>query len=193
VDKELARNVFLHFSRTVGAVEKKVLRHWDEPEDNFVDVVTCKGIYPGSETRAASTVSLSSQPLFLNSDPYPVRVEVVMLGEPDFDDMEHVLATAAFSIIKDGFFPMPGVVIPDIANVYRPQTNLPNIYLSTPFPWDEALHSTKFDGVNVTWLLAFPVSVSETDYLEQHGDEAFEALLESSNSNVFDISRKPII
>ncbi len=193
MDKYLAQGVLQYFCSAVGATEKSVLRHWDEPEENFVDVVTCNNIYSDANTRVASTLSLSNHPLMLNEKIFPVRVEFVMLGEPEFPIMENVLATAAFSVIKDGFFPRPGAVISDVMNVYEPRTKLPNVYLADPFPWDDALHSKKIGAFDVTWLLVFPISESESDYIDQEGDEKFESLLEEHSVNVFDYARDPFI
>ena len=71
---------------------------------------------------------------------------------------------------------------------YYEDTNVPHLYFTSPFVWDD-LKTLRISKINVTWLLCFPISDAELDFLKSEGDDEFEHLLDSVGVDVFDIDR----
>ena len=67
-----------------------------------------------------------------------------------------------------------------------------HIYYTYPTYW-ENLQGQVIDDHIVNWLFTVPISDNELEYLEKYGIESFEELLETNNTEVFDIYRKSVL
>jgi len=47
--------------------------------------------------------------------------------------------------------------------------------------------------LTVHWLFAVPIADTERQFLEDHGFDALEALLEEHNVEYFDLARSPVV
>jgi len=70
---------------------------------------------------------------------------------------------------------------------------LRHLMWTPPFPWNELNRVEGVDGLTVHWLFAVPIADTERQFLEDHGFDALEALLEEHNVEYFDLARSPVV
>lgn len=158
-----------------------------------VDLLRCPD-RPGEGVTSLGTIGLSDFPLYLQDEEYPVRVELVgAVASRDVEAFASILGTTAFCIIRSGRIVHPGSILEDAVSVYIPDTSLPHIYFTAPFLWEKDLRATQFDTKKVAWLLAFPISQTEADFLREKGDSALEDEFEKRNIDIFDLYREPVM
>ena len=98
----------------------------------------------------------------------------------------------AFNIIKDHYSYTPGMVNMNVIDDYYKILEMRHIYYTIPSYWED-LQGHLIDGHIVNWLFAIPISDNELDYLNENGVDAFEDLLESNDTEVYDLYRRSII
>ena len=84
------------------------------------------------------------------------------------------------------------MVMPNLVRRYH-ASELPHLYLTAPFLWERELRTLDCGTKTVSWLLAMPICVAERAYLEAHGDDAFERLLERQHADFSNPDRTPVI
>lgn len=68
-----------------------------------------------------------------------------------------------------------------------------HIMFVPPFLWEEDLELLEFNNKSVTWLMALPISEGELQVAEKHGPDYLQDLLESKQTDIFDIKRESVV
>ena len=138
------------------------------------------------------TIGLSDTPLKWDDGEFKVRIELCGSARSEKTLFPNVLASVAFSIMRSQVVYYPGRAIKNYFKEYYDDTNLPHLYFTSPFLWDD-LKTLRLDQKDVTWLLCFPISEAELDFLTKEGGGEFENLLETLGVDVFDVGRDCVI
>lgn len=144
---------------------------------------------PSNGVISYGTIGLSDVPLKWGDGEFETRIELCGAADSAAEFFPNVMASAAFNIMRSRIVCYPGSTMRDYVKEYYKGTKLPHLYFSSPFVWDE-LKTLALQDKKVTWLLCFPISQSEFNFLKKEGDEKFEDLLESAEINIFDFDRK---
>ena len=80
----------------------------------------------------------------------------------------------------------------NVIDDYYKNLEMRHIYYTIPSYWED-LQGHLIYGHIVNWLFAIPISDNELDYLNENGVDAFEDLLESNDTEVYDLYRRSII
>lgn len=140
-----------------------------------------------------STIGLSEYPIAIaDKQGREIRVEFIGMCGSDFTEFPNILASCAFNIIKDHYSCAPGMVNLNVIDEYYSGLEMRHIYYTIPSYWDNLQGHLIGDHI-VNWLFAIPISDNELNYLNENGIEAFEELLENSNTEVYDIYRRSIL
>ncbi len=177
---------------TAFGIKPSVQKYWDDEHELNVDILTCANPV---DTRRVNygTIGLSDHPLMDGKIEFSLRVEVTGVAFKEFDFFPNLLSTVAFYTIRHNWFCSSGAVLPNAISMYDISCNVKHLLFTTPFLWDNNLETIKLDTKEVAWLLAVPISNNEKLYLEEHGIEALETLLEKEGVDIFDLKRKSII
>jgi len=176
-----------------GGGNPKVVRYWDENEENSVDLLSL----PSSNHNGAifhGTMGLFYKQFTIDNSLFHSRIEMVGAAYDAFEQFPNILSTASFCSIKDDFFCEPGSVLPNAVSMYYPKLEAKHLYFTSPYLWEDELDTLKLsEDIDVNWVLAIPITDSEYSYLKENGDEALEDILEKHNVDIFDLSRDSII
>lgn len=163
-------------------------RYYNEDERLSVDVLSATTA-PLEGVATFSTVTLHKTPNLL--DGADVRVEIAAAADSSVRDCANVIATMALTVISDSWLAAPGVVYPNAFGMYDPATGFPHALLTDPFPWP-TLRGWTGQQLTVYWLLAFPISDSEWQFLSEHGEPALAARLDAAESPYYSAQRGPV-
>ena len=170
----------------------KVVSYSDETTKYKVDIYIGEN-RPDIGLSTYSTIGLSEDPIAMTDNQgRDIRVEFIGMCGSDFTKFPNILASCAFNIIKDHYSCAPGMVNLNVIDEYYDGLEMRHIYYTIPSYW-ENLQGHIIDDHIVNWLFAIPISDNELNYLNENGIEAFEDLLENSDTEVYDIYRKSII
>ncbi len=136
---------------------------------------------------------LSDTPLIQRGKEFPARIEIAGACASDVEGFGNVIATAAFFVMKDKWFPWPGVVFKTIPSMYDMSSTMEHLYFTAPSQWPGLNTTLELETKKVTWLWAVPISEAESRLVSEQGDERFEELLQESGADVFDIHRQSIV
>jgi hypothetical protein len=168
------------------AREVVLVRYADAKDINTVDILSAHGSpIPGV---SHATLGLSDQPLDLELDSAPLRVERLLALKSDFAPAPMLLANCAFNIINAGYKTGPGYVHPEALAAYAPGSAMRNVLLQPAFSW--VLDTQRFA---FAWLQLLPISAAELAFSETHGAEALETLIDQSGVDHFDPMRRSVI
>lgn len=156
-----------------------------------VDILSCAGS-PSANFTSYSTLGLSDHAMVNTQGEFLTRVELAATMESTAAGFHQVLGSAAFRVMQTHEVVRPGRVLLDYVAEYSPDTHLPHLYFTAPSFWGDALSSAVFGDKRVSWLLAIPVSDAELQYVRDHGDDAFERLLESRDADVTSLGRASV-
>jgi hypothetical protein len=182
-NKALARHAVAAFGG-----KPKVIEYRHDHLPLRVDVLQCAES-PDPELVSYATIGLSDTPLMFNGSVYPTRVELVGACGSEYDLFPNILSSAAFHMMRNAQLYPPGSLLRDYVPVYYPDTTVPHLYFTAPFTWEEKLQTLTLEQKQVAWLMAVPVSDGEAEYLEEHGDEELERLLEEKNAEYYNLHR----
>jgi hypothetical protein len=119
-----------------------------------------------------------------------VRTELVGACSSNAAVFGECLSTAAFCIIKSGWFVAPGVIFPDVVAQHKASRTMKHLLFVPPFLWEGKLETlTLEDGSEVDWLLAVPISDAEMAFAEKKGVPALEEIFEARQIDIFDLER----
>ena len=183
VAREVARAAGGAFGGSIS-----VHRYYNEDERLSVDVL-CATPATVEGLATFSTVTLHKTPNAL--DGADVRVELAATADSSVRDCANVIATMALTVISDSWLAAPGVVYPNAFGMYDPDSEFPHALLTDPFPWP-TLRGWTGQQVTVHWLLAFPISDSEWQFLSEHGEPALAARLDAADSPYYSAQRRPV-
>jgi hypothetical protein len=158
-----------------------------------VDILQCPN-RPDPGVTSYSTIGLSDTPMMYEGEEYPVRLEMVGASYTREDDVfARILSTAAFSVMRTHWLVAPGTVLPNVVREYLPSSQVPHLYFTAPFIWEDKLTTLDLPKKPVAFLFAMPISEAEYQYRLEYGDEAFEKVLEKSNIDIYDLERPSTI
>ncbi len=186
------KDVAKHTAVALGVVEPPVSRYLDANQRSEVFILRAVD-RPQDGVTAFATVGLSDHPLIYKGDEFGTRAELVGACGSTFANFDNVLATLAFCVINSHWFCAPGVIFPDVMEMHKASSTMRDIYFAHPFLWDDRLRSTQIGGRTIAWLLAVPVSRSESEFAQRNGPQALEKLFESKEIDIFDLNRPSVV
>ena len=177
---------------TAFGVKPSVAKYWDDAHEASVDLLKCANPVE-TEVINYGTIGLSDRPLLQDGQEFPVRIEIIGAAYSQFDDFPNILASAAFYILRTGWFCSPGAVLRNAVESYRPDDAMKHLLFTSPTLWQDNLTTLTFEAKKVAWLMAVPISEAEKDYKDQHGADALEDLFEEHQIDVLDLTRKSVV
>lgn len=189
-------------ARAFGAPDWTVRRYWDDAQVTSVDVLFApdsplEGVLVpdpvAGGVNAFATIGMSDTPLMMDGKEYKVRAELVAADSGRCKTFPNIVATAAFHVMRSGFFCFPGAILPDVVAQYRASRSMRHLLFVPPFPWERKLRTTKVGKKKVAWLMIVPISDRERDFADREGTDALEELLERAEADFLDIRRKSVV
>lgn len=95
-------------------------------------------------------------------------------------------------MLNSGWFAAPGVVFPDVLAMYSASSTMKHLLFLPPFLWDDQLRSMTFEGWQLGWLMAVPISERELQVAQNEGVPALEDRFEAHQIDVFDLERASV-
>lgn len=176
-----------HF-RSLVPGDVAVARFRDEDETHAIDIVTSTQ----PDGLVAATIGLMEHDQAAATGT-PVRTELIMDSRGEVPELQNILATTAFFVMKDGWRIRPGIVFERMVEMYRPDLDLPHVYFTAPFQWDGAMTSVELPTRTIHPMLAVPISTSESRMVAEAGGEALESRWESAGTDVLDWKRSSAV
>ena len=191
VPTETQKSIFYHLRDAFGE-NHKLGRHVDESEKFFLDIFET---YESEDSDDVyyMTVGVSEKTVRLLGNGVELGVEILALGNRKYPYFENILATCGFNVTKSGIDIEPRVVHRDVVSMYYNDLEMKHIYFAPLFYFLEELENKQYGSKIVTWLTAIPISDSELEYLDNHGADKFEDLLEQKNIDFSDLGRKSVV
>jgi antitoxin YqcF len=175
-----------------GSNQARVFNYLDDNEVLTIPILTCPDMpQPGFTSYA--TIGLSDYQMFQDNIEFTTRLEIVGVGNSDITWFSNVLSTCAFYVMRSGWLCCPGSVLQDVVRLYSPSSEFRHMYFTSPFYWEDSLKTIQLETKQVSWLLAFPITDEEYQYLKINGDNEFENLLETNDADVFNLNRESVI
>lgn len=175
--------------RAMGG-ERSVRRFHQEGTQLHADVLRCDNA-PIDGWSSYSTLNVHLTSNLVNG--LDIRVELAGVLETAIGAFDEVLADAAFHIMSDGWMAAPGVVFENLVGRNFSHTTVPHLMWAPPMPW-EGLHSvTVPGGIDVKWLLAFPISEEERVLVRDQGFDVAEDLFSEHEVEYFDLLRPSVV
>ncbi len=153
-----------------------------------VDILRCQD-RPIEGVTSYSTLGLSDYPMIYEKGEYPARVEIAGACATANEAFSNLLSWVAFDIMRNQRFVYPGATMLNLVTKYFPDTANKHFYFTAPYLWEDSLKTLKLETKTVAWLLAFPISQSEYQYLLENGDDALENKCEQAQIDIFDLGR----
>lgn len=173
-------------------IEKPPIFHlWDDNHKSDIYVMEAAD-RPQKGVISYATIGLSEHPLIRNGAEFNARVELLGACGSAFPGFNRVLATLAFCIINSKWFCAPGVIFPDVMDMYGISVTMNDIYFANPFLWEGGFKSTKIADRATAWLLAVPVSKQETDFARRYGPAKLEELFAAKDIDIFNLNRASV-
>ena len=185
-NKLLAKTLSILFG-----TKPQVSRYWDESNQYYVDILLCENS-PQKNISSYGTIGVSDHPLLNEGKDTGFRVELVAAGGAQFSEMANILSTVAFCVIKDHWLCASGALFPDVIKMYRKDSQMKHIMLTTPFLWAN-LKTIDLIDKKVAWLLLVPISEKEYQFAEQNGSNALEDIFNEKQFDIFNLERASII
>ncbi|WP_026828562.1 suppressor of fused domain protein [Exiguobacterium artemiae] len=153
---------------------------------------------PIDNTYTATTLGLLWRPLQFEEERFYHQELMMSVKQPEAEEdviellwrlTTHALETGQTFELGE-FYSMPKTVFG--------QYGFAGVYVTAPFYFDESffIHrgDTEFDEpehVLPVWFV--PIFESEADYLEQHGVDAFDEIIDATEGELLDLTRQPLI
>ena len=137
-------------------------------------------------TVGLSEVSLRKE----DGSEFVTRVELCAGAPIDEKHWCNIVVSASFYIQRIGKPVVPGTVLENVIEEYFPGTDMPHVYLTVPFLWNDGhFPELVFEGLKINWLQCIAVSEAEKQFIYKKGSEAFEDLLAAQEVNILDSRR----
>lgn len=170
--------------------EPQIYAHYDADESHKVDILSCKD-RPNPGLVSYSTLGVHVMPNVIDDDDF--RVELSGIAEASVDAFPNLLSTAAFYVIKNRWHVAKGIVFPGLVRQYEMSKTMDHLMWVEPLEWDTLRSVDVGGGLNVHWVLAFPISESERQYLMDNGFWKLEALMVDREVDYWDVNRRPVV
>lgn len=168
----------------------RVFEYRNSNDSQSVDIMTCQdSLYKKVDVNA--TIGLSNTPINMVWENKPVGVELIDFGGKNETVMAHILADVAFQIMRDHHCQY-GEIFTDVFKPYQQNMAVRHVILLSPVYWPDYKMLVGPDRV-ISWLLLMPITEAERIYIESHGLNAFEALLEKEKGDLTDPRRASIV
>ncbi|NAT26366.1 suppressor of fused domain protein [Pseudomonas syringae] len=190
-------------SRQLKAVAKHILNffggtptvhaYYDDARARSMSIVTTLDtVEPG--IKSIGTIGLSEAPLVHDDGTdFITRIELCSAVPSHVEAWENVIASAAFFIEHRKQPVIPGRVLEDAVNEYFPNTQMPHLYFSIPFLWNDGhFEELLFADIQINWLQCFAIHETEKYFVSKYGSDSFESLLTEQEINVLDMEREPV-
>jgi hypothetical protein len=170
-----------------------VYAYHDEAEQRSISAITTSDTIE-TGIKSVGTIGLSEIPLMDNKgDEFVTRVELCSAVPYTFEYWENIVVSAAFSIEQRRCPIRPGAVLENAVREFYPDLDMPHLYFSVPFLWnDEHFEELVFNTLRINWLQCFAIHESEMEFVAKEGFEAFEDRLVEEEVDIFDMARSPI-
>lgn len=188
------KDLYSQIKELFGGGKPIVDRYAEDDEDpNWVDVMRTADCPQAGVTSYATLGMSRFDNGGLESGGKPLRVELLAACQSEFTHMADGLSSCALNVAKSGYQVTPGVVHPNVLNLYEPGIVLKHLLLVPPFVWERQPPSRYLAEMTITWLMAIPIADSEIEYARLHGTDRLEELFVEHQIDVFDIGRAPVV
>ncbi len=164
----------------------KVFEYHNGDKSKSIDIMTSVNSRY-SDSIVVSTIGLCDTEISLNIDDKPLRVELISIADSDFENLENIVAEAAFYIM-DEKSAYPGFIIENVYKNYIEDATTKHAVLLTPPYWDDYKSLDCGDCV-VAWLYLLPVTDNEVEYIIKNGIIEFENLIDQKGIDTLDFGR----
>ena len=168
----------------------EIYAYGDENESRKVDILSCEN-RPNPGLVSYSTLGVHLMPNLIDDDDF--RVELAGIAEESVDQFPNLLSTAAFYVIKNRWHVAKGIVFPGLLKQYDMSKTMEHLMWVEPLEWDTLRSVDVGGGLNVHWVLGFPISESERLYLMDNGFWKLEALMVDREVDYWDVNRRPVV
>ena len=118
-----------------------------------------------------------------------IRIELISAVDEQYTEiMAETLSFLILCLDTDKAFYRPGMVV-DNAIPENDITLMRDIYLCSPFLWEDGFQSLQIEDSNVAFLYALPITKAERAFFDTHDVNDFEKMLSDNNVKYFDLSR----
>jgi hypothetical protein len=186
--KEIAKHTALAF----GVEKPPISRFWDDKKENGIFILEAINS-PQDGVTSYATIGLSEYPLIFKGKEFGTRVELVGACGSAFPDFANVMATLAFCVINSRWFCAPGIIFPDVVQMYKQSNTMSDIYFAHPFLWEKGLKSKYIGDRKVAWLLAVPISKAESEFAQSNGPAKLEALFVEKDIDIYNLNRASVV
>ncbi len=179
-----------HAVSVFGGVPK-ILAYSHDHSELTVDLLSCTDAK--ADTVSYSTIRLPDHTLRLNNKKSALGVELAAVSMQADLAFPSIVVGCAFQIMKSGSLPTPGDCIENVLSEFIPDAELKHVYLTAPFPWEDALNSLQVGGKSIAWLMLVPITDGELVYKKRNGSDALDELFESRGVAYQDTARSCLI
>jgi antitoxin YqcF len=169
--------------------EPEIYKYGDEDEGHKVDILSCKD-RPNPGLTSYSTLGVHLMPNLIDNDDF--RVELAGIAESKVEEFPNLLAMAALYVIKNRWHVAKGIVFPGLLNQYKISGTMHHLMWMEPLEWNTLASVDVGGGLTVHWVLAFPISESERQYLMDNGFWKLESLMVDREVEYWDLNRRPV-
>lgn len=206
-ERDPATFVLDNYMRWKGAPEHLIRVAPAEGEARVVSAHFAVLSYPGNKLYTTYATLGGSARVIPNSprsfgDRRGVRYEYLMHAQPEHEALVcELLALVAEHPHRHGVEVGPGYVLP-IGEPVAPGSGMEYLYLTYPYLDDPRMFEGKPSGqidrpdALIQWLWVLPIYLSEFSYIKKTGPDAFEELLQTRHSEVYDayaFNRLPVV
>jgi len=166
----------------------------DNDNSLFVDIIKAEDTI-GNGIISLGTIGLSEVELInSNGAIFPTRVELCASIPANYTLWANAISTVVFMLMKRRKAIMPGDILENIFAEYYPDTNLPHLYLTHPFYWNDAhFPQIEFNGLKINWLQCLAIHENEKHFIYKNSPDDFEDLLIEKDVDIFDFKRQSVI
>lgn len=172
--------------------QPRVIRYWDEKDENCVDILSCLD-QPQKGITSYSTIGVSDYVNIIDSKNIDIRVELVGICSTKIEFYPNILSTAAFCIINSKWSGFPDAIFPNVIGMYDSSITMQHLLFTDPFIWEDTLETLKFGEKRVAWLLLIPISEAELQYAEKEGVGKLQKLLAENYVDISDLNRASVV
>jgi hypothetical protein len=173
--------------------EPEVHTYYDEAKARSVSIITTLDTIEDG-IKSVGTIGLSEAPLLSqNGNEFVTRVELCSAVPKSFELWESVVASTAFFIEQRRSPILPGAVLENVVRDFYPEIDMPHLYFSVPFLWNDGhFEELMFGSIRINWLQCFSIHEAEKDFIASRGFNSFEDILAQQEVDIFDMWRPPV-
>ena len=193
---EIEKTVCRH-TRRIIAGKSNTNTYFNEDKSKHVDITTSTYVIY-KDTAIHTTIGFFNTDIGLyDNSNRSIRIELICVSDKEDDIAPKVMATVAFEIM-DSESPKCdyGRIYKNVITAYDESYEMKHIILLAPVFWNHTSRkhtSLEAKDMVVKWLMLFPISDQEKEYIENHGVQEFEKLLEKQKTDVTNRKRKSFL